>query len=321
MTSAPHWIDELNAPLLVSWQITRDCDLCCLHCCTESAPGKKMPGELAVDEALALANDIVRNDVPYVMLCGGEPLVVPHFFELAEALGRRGVRLKIETNGQRFDGEVAGRLASLPIRSIQVSLDGDTEDVYQRQRPGGSLARAHAACRAAREADLPLEVTFAPTRLNIHETDRVIERARSLGAFRFNTGRLMRIGTAARLWDKLEPDAGQYGRFQDILDRQREVVGGMELCYVPFSMEEGLRGSLAEPPATLLVLPDGRVKVAAALPHICADLRTQTLAQAWQAYRHAWHDVSVLSAIRRAIADSSRHAEANTWQLLPVAHV
>ena len=45
----------------------------------------------------------------------------------------------------------------------------------------------------------PLEITFAPTRLNIHEAEDVIERARSLGAFRFNTGRLMRIGTAARM--------------------------------------------------------------------------------------------------------------------------
>jgi hypothetical protein len=24
------------------WQITRDCDLCCLHCCTESAPGRRL---------------------------------------------------------------------------------------------------------------------------------------------------------------------------------------------------------------------------------------------------------------------------------------
>ena len=95
----------------------------------------------------------------------------------------------------------------------------------------------------------------------------------------------------------------------------------MELCYVPFSMEEGLRGSLAQPPATLLVLPDGRVKVAAALPHICADLRKDTLAEAWLAYRSAWRDGSVLTAIRLAIADVSRHAEANTWQLLQVAHV
>ena len=321
MSLAPNWIDSLKAPLLVSWQITRDCDLCCLHCCTESAPGKRLPGELAAGEALKLARDIVGSDVPYVVLCGGEPLIVPHFFELAEALGRNGVQLKIETNGQKFDSRVAERLARLPIRSIQISLDGDSEDVYQRQRPGGSLARAHAACRAARMAGLPLEVTFAPTRLNIHQAGEVIERARSLGAFRLNTGKLMRIGTAARLWDKLEPDAGQYERFLDVLERQPVVAGAMELCYVPFSMEDGLRASLAEPPATLLVLPDGRVKVAAAIPHICADLRRDSLAEAWDAYLRAWRHASVLSAIRGAIEDGSRHAQANTWQLLQVANV
>ena len=47
----------------------------------------------------------------------------------------------------------------------------------------------------------------------------------------------------------------------------------MELCYIPFDMKDALRGSLDEPPATLLVLPNGWVKVAAALPYVCADLR------------------------------------------------
>ena len=39
-TSAPsaYRIDGLRAPLLVAWQITRDCDLACVHCCTGSAP-------------------------------------------------------------------------------------------------------------------------------------------------------------------------------------------------------------------------------------------------------------------------------------------
>ena len=117
--------------------------------------------------------------------------------------------LKIETNGQRFDAAVAERLARLPIRSVQISLDGDTEATYARQRVGASLAAAHAACRAVRAAGMPLEITFAPTRINLHEAEQVIERAHSLGAFRFNTGRLMRIGTAARLWDRLEPSEAE----------------------------------------------------------------------------------------------------------------
>ena len=315
-------IDLLSAPLFVSWQLTRDCDLCCLHCCTDSAPGKRLPDELDAREALRVADEIARNAVPYVMLCGGEPLVVPHFFEIAEALGRAGVQLKIETNGQRFDAGVAERLARLPIRSVQVSLDGDTQETYERQRPGGSLAKAHAACRAVRDAGMPLEVTFAPTRINVHEARLVIERARSLGAFRFNTGRLMRIGTAARLWSRLEPTEAQYRDFRDTLQQMAAPLqGDLELCHVPFDIEEGLRASLAAPPATLLVLPNGWVKVAAALPHICADLRKDSLAQAWEAYRSAWRSDTVLGAAQDATRDCMLHAQANTWRLLPAAVV
>ena len=317
------FIDRLQAPLFVSWQLTRDCDLCCLHCCTESAPGKRLSDELDESEAMRLADDMVAMGVPYVMLCGGEPLVVPHFLAVAEALGRAGTALKIETNGQRFDGAIAGRLARLPIRSIQISLDGDTQEVYERQRPGASLAKTHAACRAVREAGLPLEITFAPTRLNLHEAQAVIERARELGAFRFNTGRLMRIGTAAKLWDKLEPTPEQYAAFRGLLARMAATIpsGELELCHEPFDVEAGLAESLASPPATLLVLPNGWVKVAAALPHICADLRRDRLDAAWQAYRNAWSDGKVLASARRAVHDPTHHARANSWQLMSVAHV
>ena len=318
----PNRIDGLRAPLFVSWQLTRDCDLCCLHCCTESAPGKRLPDELDAGEAMAVAGEIVRNHVPYVMLCGGEPLVVPHFLAIAEFLGNAGVDLKIETNGQLFDARMAERLAALPIRSIQISLDGDTEAVYQAQRPGASLAKTHAAARAVRAAGLPLEVTFAPTRLNIHEAPAVIARARALGAFRFNTGRLMRIGTAAKLWDRLEPSADDYGAFRRLLDREAAAGdGALELCYEPFTLEEALQGSLREPPATLLVLPNGWVKVAAPLPQICADLRRDSLHDAWLKYCIAWRDGGIIDAARAAVVDPTRHAEGNRWQVLSVVGV
>ena len=137
---AANRIDALTAPLFVSWQLTRDCDLCCLHCCTESAPGKRLPDELDADEAMRVVDEIVRNDVPYVMLCGGEPLVVPHFLAVAEALGNAGVQLKIETNGQRLDAD--GRRAPRPAAD---PLDPD----QPRRRYRGDL-RTPAAGRLAR---------------------------------------------------------------------------------------------------------------------------------------------------------------------------
>jgi MoaA/NifB/PqqE/SkfB family radical SAM enzyme len=314
-------IDSLKAPLLVSWQLTHDCDLSCVHCCTESAPGKRLADELDAGEALEVAQELIRSDVPYVMLCGGEPLIVPHFFAIADTLGKAGVQLKIETNGQRFDAAVAERLAPLPVRSIQISLDGATQEVYGRQRPGGSLSKAHAACRAARRAGLPLEVTFAPTRLNIHEAEAVIEQALALGAFRFNTGKLMRIGTAARLWRRLEPDPEQYLQFRRMLEDRSgpRRSDAMEFCYTPFSIEDGLRSSLGDPPATLLVLPNGWVKVAAPLPHIIGDLRRDSLLKTWDSYRRSWRDAMILDEMSQAIAAESTHAKANEWQSVLLA--
>lgn len=312
------WIETLRAPLFVSWQLTRDCDLACLHCCTDSAPGKPLPDELSAGEAMRLAADIVENEVPYVMLCGGEPLLVPHFFAVAEFLGRSGVQLKIETNGQIFDTAVATRLARLPIRSIQISLDGDTQETYQRQRPGASLAKAHAACRAVRAAGMPLEVTFAPTRLNIHEAPAVIARAKSLGAFRFNTGRLMNIGRAAKLWPKLAAPADRYEDFRKFLDDQAQIIDdSIQICHNPFTVGAGLQASLETPPATMLVLPNGLVKVVAAVGYVCGDLRRQGLKEAWESYRCAWRNETLLEAISRAISDPSYHAAANILTSIP----
>ncbi len=104
-------------------------------------------------------------------------------------------------------------------------------------------------------------------------------------------------------------DAEQYATFRALLARAaREHPGELELCHEPFDVEAGLAESLASPPATLLVLPNGWVKVAAALPHICADLRRDRLATAWEAYRNAWSNDKVpdVRAARGSRSDAPR---------------
>ncbi len=300
-------IDSFGAPTMVTWQLTRDCNLACLHCCTDSAPGRALPHELSRESALKLAREIAAAGVPYAMIVGGEPTLVPHFAEVCRTLSDGGVLLKIETNGMNFD---VGALQGLQVRSVQISLDGATPETFARQRPGGDLAKVLASCRAVVAAGLPLEITFAPTRLNIHEAEAVIKLAAELGAFRFNTGKLMRLGTAAKLWDRLEPSAEQYASFRSMLDGCRAPI---ELCYLPFSMEEELLGRKIEPSGTLLILPDGRVKVFAALPFTCTDVVRHTFLEAWDAYRQAWSDPRVRNALERLSADPAFAAKANAW--------
>ncbi len=305
-------IFELSAPSFVAWQMTRDCNLACLHCCTDSAPHKPFPNELNREEALSIASQIIQAQVPYVLLAGGEPLTVPHFFEVAEALGRGGVYLKVETNGQIFGENEAERLSHWPIRSLQISIDGMTQAVYSKMRPGGVLDKTLSACRAARKFNLPLEITFAPTQINIAEAEAVIDLAASLGAFRFNSGSLMRIGTAAKLWDRLNLSFSEYEKFYNLLERkEKELAGKMEVTFRPFSIEEDLKTKKGAMPATLLILPDGRVRVSGFLPYTCADLRKENLIQSWRMCQRAYQNPKISSGFDEILKDNSVLALAN----------
>jgi MoaA/NifB/PqqE/SkfB family radical SAM enzyme len=312
-------LDRYGAPVMLTWQLTRDCNLACLHCCTDSAPGKALPGELDWAQALRLADQIIELQIPYVMLVGGEPTLAPWFWAAAERLGGAETFLKIETNGQSLTEADARRLAKLPVRSVQISIDGATPGTYAKMRPGGTLERALRACELVVKAGLPLEITFAPARFSIQEGEAVIDLAARLGAFRFNTGKLMRVGTAARLWDRLAPSSREYEDFYSMLLRKEaEHAGKMELCFRPFSMAEEAEARTASPSGTLLVLPDGRVKVSAALPFVCADLKTMTLAQAWRRYKAAWAHPKVAEALASAAGDEAALARANEWTDLEV---
>jgi MoaA/NifB/PqqE/SkfB family radical SAM enzyme len=290
-------IDLLSAPAMVTWQLTQDCNLACVHCCTDSAPGRKAPGELSADQAQLLARQMIELQIPYVMLVGGEPTIVPWFWDVAEQLGRAGTFLKIETNGQTLSAADCARLARLPIRSIQISLDGASQQVYGKMRPGGSLDKALVACQHVRRTGLPLEITFAPTLLNLHEAEAVIGLSAQLGAFRFNTGKLMHLGTAVKLWDRLNPSQEDYEKFYRLLvAKEAELAGRLELLFRPFSLEEELAARKSEPSATLLINPSGKVQMSGPLKQVVADLRAQTLAQAWDAYRAAWKQTDLPAA-------------------------
>ncbi|MBI5623920.1 MAG: radical SAM protein [Elusimicrobia bacterium] len=278
-------IASFDVPLAAAWRLTDRCDLSCRHCLNASGPKADTAAELSRPEALKLARSIGSAQVPYVILCGGEPMLSPDFWQAAETLGEAGAWLKVETHGQNLGRTQAERLAKLPIRSVQVSLDGVTQQAYESLRPGASLAKTLEACREVRRQGMPLEISFVPVQGNIHEAPAVIDLALDLGAFRFNTGTLIKRGRAAAAWKKLLPDAESMAGLLAVLTRREATLAGrLELCFRPFNFEDQVRAERAEPSGTLTILPDGKVPVSASSDVVCADLRTQTVREAWRAY-------------------------------------
>lgn len=308
-------IDDLAAPLFIAWQINSACNLGCLHCCEEA--GHTIPNELTREEIFNFLNQIDELNIPYVALSGGEPLLHPNFFEICEFIREKKISLKVETNGEFIDEEKADKFASLKIRSVQISLDGATPSTHERLRLNGDWNKAVQACRLLRARGVNTEIVFVPTKFNIHEAADLIDLAYSLGVYGVYTGKIMRIGRAAQNWEILCPSEEEYSGFFDTLQRKVEQYDGkMKVYYYPYDVIEELKYRVEFPAASLLVIPNGMVKLIGPLPFVCGELRQHTLREIWQRYKKAWKMPEVREFTKQVISSPQLLAESNNWRKL-----
>jgi MoaA/NifB/PqqE/SkfB family radical SAM enzyme len=310
-------VEEYRAPLFVAWQLTNRCGARCIACCEESGPDKAWSDELGRDEALDLARRIVAFGVPYVAFGGGEPLGVPFCWELFEFFTAAGVSVKLETDGSRIDDIAADRLAALAVQCVQISVDGSTAATHECVRPGSSFAAAVAAIERLVTRGRAPQLVFVPTRLNIHEIVAAYDLAVALGCGAFVTGPLMRIGRAAAAWDHIACSDKQWERAVDTLrERASSIAAPIALSIYPWDIVTEMERRLDNPQAMLLVVPNGKVKLLNALPFAPADLRQESLADAWQAYRDAWRATEVREFVTKCRTNPTllRHAN-ETWPI------
>src|SRR5699024_9275974 len=83
--------DFNEVPFIVIWELTRACELHCLHCRAE-AQTTRNPFELSTEEGKALIDDISDMEYPMLVFTGGDPLMRTDVFVLVEYAVGNGVR-------------------------------------------------------------------------------------------------------------------------------------------------------------------------------------------------------------------------------------
>jgi MoaA/NifB/PqqE/SkfB family radical SAM enzyme len=310
-------VEAYGGPLFIAWQLTNRCAARCLACCEDSGPDRAWDDELSCEEALNLAQRIADSGTPYVAFGGGEPLGVPHSWELFERLVSAGVALKLETDGRYIDEAGADRLVALAPQCIQISVDGATAATHERVRPGSNFAAVIAGIKRLTQRGYAPQLVFVPSQHNIHEVVEVYELAVQLGCEAFVSGPLMRIGRAAAAWTSLACDESTWQHCVERLHARARALGaGTALSIYPWDILTEIRRRRDSPQAMLLIVPNGKVKLLNALPFAPADLRRDSLEQAWRAYREAWRSPHVSEFIDACWADPRLLRYANeTWPM------
>ena len=148
-TQFPFLLTDAPVPPMISVELTNHCNLRCGYC---TNPTSLRPRGMMGETTFARSLDEIRaGEVYFVALCGnGEPTLHPRFPEYVSRLSQVAPYLSVTSNWQRIDDEIATAVLK-GVRELNISVDGFTEAVYERRRPGSSFPRLLDNLRRLRE--------------------------------------------------------------------------------------------------------------------------------------------------------------------------
>lgn len=208
---------------MVAWEITRRCNLSCIHC---RASSEKEPyeGELSTAEGKKLLEEIAAFSKPVIILTGGEPLLREDLYKLAAYGDRLGLRMVLATNGTLVTEESAKQMLEAGIQRVSISLDGpDAESHDAFRQVSGAYAGSLAGIEILKKAGMEFQINTTITSTNRHQLSALMDLAVRLGAAAHHIFLLVPTGRGRDL-------AGQAVSAQDYEDTLQAFYSASLTC-------------------------------------------------------------------------------------------
>ena len=170
---ARNGVREGMGPVVV-WNSTRTCNLKCRHCYM-SSDAKKYQNELTTAEAKQFIDDLADFNVPVLLFSGGEPLIRPDFFELADYAAKKGVRPTLSTNGTLITPEVARKIKDIGVGYVGISLDGLREVNDKFRGKAGAFEAAMNGIKNCVAVAQRVGLRFTINHHNIQELENIFD--------------------------------------------------------------------------------------------------------------------------------------------------
>jgi radical SAM protein with 4Fe4S-binding SPASM domain len=155
---------------IVVWNITRACNLKCIHCYNDSGAGKTC-NDVTTEKAKAVLDDLAGFGVPSVLFSGGEPLIRPDLFELIQYAGQVGLRTVISTNGTLITAAVAKRIMDCGVSYVGISLDGIGQINDKFRGVNGAFDKAVEGIRNCMAVGIRVGLRLTLTKRNVQDLE------------------------------------------------------------------------------------------------------------------------------------------------------
>ena len=172
-------MDYNKNPFIVIWEVTRACELKCVHCRAD-AQLTPDPRELTTQEGLKLIDEIYGMDNPMLVFTGGDCLLREDLFDLAEYAVKKGMRVSMTPSAtSNVTKEKMQRAKDVGLSRWGFSLDAPTAEVHDAFRgTPGSFELTIEKVKYLNELQMPLQINTVISRYNY---DQLEEMAKLVG--------------------------------------------------------------------------------------------------------------------------------------------
>ncbi len=212
-------------PHVISWNVTRRCNLLCAHCYISAVPGIESSEELTTDECRSVVDGIAEvNPSAFLILSGGEPLLRSDLFDVAVYAVEKGLTVVLGTNGVLLGEKEARLMRQSGIQGAGISLDSVDPRMHDAfRRLHGAWEGAIRATKVLRAEGIDFSIHTNVNTWNVDEIPAMIELAGSLKAKALLFFFLVRTGRGQNLTD-ISPET--YDLILTYLARVQGVGGG-----------------------------------------------------------------------------------------------
>ena len=193
---------EPNTPLIVSYAVTKACNLRCLHCHVEARDA--MANELNLKEAMRAIDEMALLGTEALIFSGGEPLLRKDFIlSLAEYCVDVGIIPAMLTNGVLINHKVAWELKDAGIVAVGIPLDSANPECHDNLRNvPGTFEKAVKAVRACLDVDLEVVITTMALKDTFDEIPQRIDFIANLGVDQAAVYDLVPVGRGKDVMDQ-----------------------------------------------------------------------------------------------------------------------
>lgn len=192
----------LSAPLKISLNFTKKCNLRCKHCLTSADERDK--NELTTEDFFRLIDEMKKVGTFFITFGGGEPLLRDDLFEVMEHGRKNFIAVSLVTNGTLITKEIAQRLNKLDLDTITISVDG-LEKNHEFIRGKGTFWKTVKGLKILREycKTAKLAIRFTVNNKNVGECQDVIKLAEDLSLDMIRLTPMLLLGRAKENSDLL----------------------------------------------------------------------------------------------------------------------